>query len=172
MDPNDDLAAGLYHNFFIHPNSIVDGNIGEGSKVWHYSHICYGAKIGKNCKIGQGVYIGEDVIIGDGCKIQNMCSIGKGVKMGNHVFVGPGVIFTNVRTPYADIEQKDNFLDTIIQDGVTIGANATIMCGIEIGKDAFIGMGSVVIRDVPEKAKVFGNPARIIGENDKKVYRK
>ena len=135
----------------IHETAIVDEgcSIGSGTKIWHFSHILSGSNIGRNCVIGQNVMIGPDVIVGDGCKIQNNVSLYKGVKLGNAVFVGPSAVFTNVNTPRADIERKSEFLETIVEDGATIGANATIVCGHRLGARSFVAAGSVVTRDVP-----------------------
>jgi acetyltransferase-like isoleucine patch superfamily enzyme len=149
----------------IHETAIVDEGcrIGSGTKIWHFSHILSGSNIGRNCVIGQNVMIGPDVIVGDGCKIQNNVSLYKGVKLGNAVFVGPSAVFTNVNTPRADIERKSEFLETIVEDGATIGANATIVCGHRLGARSFVAAGSVVTRDVPPHALVAGVPARRIG---------
>jgi UDP-2-acetamido-3-amino-2,3-dideoxy-glucuronate N-acetyltransferase len=149
----------------IHETAIVDEgcSIGSGTKIWHFSHILSGSNIGRNCVIGQNVMIGPDVIVGDGCKIQNNVSLYKGVKLGNAVFVGPSAVFTNVNTPRADIERKSEFLETIVEDGATIGANATIVCGHRLGARSFVAAGSVVTRDVPPHALVAGVPARRIG---------
>jgi UDP-2-acetamido-3-amino-2,3-dideoxy-glucuronate N-acetyltransferase len=149
----------------IHETAIVDDGcrIDAGTKIWHFSHILSGSVIGRNCTIGQNVMIGPDVNVGDGCKIQNNVSLYKGVKLGNAVFVGPSAVFTNVNTPRADIERKSEFLETIVEDGATIGANATIVCGHRLGAYSFVAAGSVVTRDVPPHALVAGVPARRIG---------
>jgi acetyltransferase-like isoleucine patch superfamily enzyme len=134
-----------------------------GSKIWHFSHILKGSKIGRNCIVGQNVMIGPDVTIGDTCKIQNNVSIYKGVTLEDGVFCGPSCVFTNVNTPRAEIERKDEFLPTRVRCGVTIGANATIVCGVDLGEYSTIGAGAVVTKDVPAFALVAGVPARRIG---------
>jgi len=151
--------------FFIHPSSYIDEDvsIGYGTKIWHFSHILKGTKIGENCIIRQNVMIGPDVTVGDRCKIQNNVSIFKGVTLEDEVFCGPSCVFTNVYNPRAFIERKHEFKDTLVKRGATIGANATIICGVTIGKYAFIGAGAVVREDVPDYALVVGNPAKIKG---------
>jgi len=152
-------------NFFVHPTSIIDDNceVGEGTKIWHFSHILKGSKIGKNCKIGQNVVIGPDVAIGDKCKIQNNVSIYKGVSLEDEVFCGPSCVFTNVINPRSSIPRMNELKPTLVKKGATIGANATIICGNTIGKYAFIGAGAVVTKDVPDYALCYGNPAKIKG---------
>ena len=151
--------------YFVHSSSIVDENcdIGDGTKIWHFSHILKNTVIGKNCVFGQNCSAGPDVKIGDKCKVQNNVSIYKGVTLENGVFCGPSCVFTNVYNPRAFVERKDKFLPTLIQTGATIGANATIICGNNIGRYAFIGAGAVVEKDVPDYAIVVGVPARQIG---------
>ncbi|MFH0732520.1 MAG: Gfo/Idh/MocA family oxidoreductase [Candidatus Omnitrophota bacterium] len=152
-------------NYFTHPTCFVDENtdIGDGTKIWHYSHILKGTKIGKNCVIGQNVMIGPDVSVGSMCKIQNNVSVYKGVTIQDEVFCGPSCVFTNVYTPRAFIERKNAFLPTLVKRGATIGANATIICGVTIGRYAMVGAGAVVKKDVPDYALVVGVPARQIG---------
>jgi UDP-2-acetamido-3-amino-2,3-dideoxy-glucuronate N-acetyltransferase len=152
-------------DYSVHDSAVVDDGveIGAGSKIWHFSHILTGSKIGRNCIIGQNVMIGPDVAIGDTCKIQNNVSIYKGVTLEDGVFCGPSCVFTNVNTPRAEIERKDEFLATRVRRGVTIGANATIVCGLELGQYSTIGAGAVVTKDVPAFALVAGVPARRIG---------
>ena len=152
----------------IHETAVVDpgAQVGEGTRIWHYSHVMPAARIGKNCILGQNTFVGNKVVIGDQVKIQNNVSIYEGVIIENDVFIGPSVVFTNVIHPRSFIEQKDAFLTTTICQGATIGANATILCGITIGKFAFIGAGSVVTKDVPAYGLVVGNPARITGYVD------
>jgi len=153
-------------NYFIHPSSFIDDDvqIGEGTKIWHFCHIMSGAKIGKNCKIGQSVFIDRDVKIGNNVKIQNNVSVYRGVTLEDNVFCGPSMAFTNVFNPRSayprDIRE---YRGTLVKKGATIGANATIICGVTLGENAFIGAGTVVTEDVPDYALVYGNPARIKG---------
>lgn len=146
----------------IHESARVDdgAEIGEGTKVWHFSHILAGSRVGSRCSIGQNVSIGPDVTIGDGCKIQNNVSVYKGVTLEDDVFCGPSCVFTNVINPRAFIERKDEFRPTLVKKGATIGANATIICGVTIGEYAMIGAGAVVTKDVPPYALMIGVPAR------------
>jgi UDP-2-acetamido-3-amino-2,3-dideoxy-glucuronate N-acetyltransferase len=152
-------------NVFIHPTAIADEpcSIGEGTKIWHFSHILKGSVIGKDCIIGQNVTIGPDVKISDGCKIQNNVSVYKGVELEDKVFVGPSAVFTNVYNPRAFIERKNEFLPILVKKGATIGANATIVCGVTIGRYALVGAGAVVKKDIPDHALVVGVPAKQIG---------
>lgn len=152
-------------NVFVHKSSYIDEpvEIGEGTKVWHFSHILSNTKIGKNCIIGQNCMIGADVRIGDGCKIQNNVSIYKGVELENYVFCGPSSVFTNVLTPRAFIERKHEFKKTVVKTGATIGANATIVCGYTIGRYAMIGAGAVVACNVEDYALYTGVPAKRVG---------
>lgn len=152
-------------SYFVHKSSYIDDNvkIGNATKVWHFSHIRRDSSIGKNCIIGQNVMIDSDVKIGDGCKIQNNVSVYKGVTLEENVFCGPSCVFTNVYTPRAFIERKHEFLPTLVKTGATIGANATIVCGVTIGRYSFIGAGAVVKRDIPDYGLVVGIPARHIG---------
>lgn len=150
---------------FIHESSYVDEpcEIGEGTKIWHFSHILGHVKIGKNCVIGQNVAVGPDVSVGDNCKIQNNVSIYKGVTLEEGVFCGPSCVFTNVNNPRAEIERKNEFLLTLVRRGATIGANATIICGYVLGEYCFIGAGAVVACNVPAYALMGGVPAKRIG---------
>jgi len=152
-------------DYFIHESSYVDRGavIGSGTKIWHFCHIMPGAKIGERCNIGQNVFVGANVIIGDGVKIQNNVSVYTGVILEDEVFLGPSMVFTNVSNPRSHIERKDEYKTTLVQRGATIGANATILCGLTLGQYAFVGAGSVVTRAVPAYALVYGNPARIRG---------
>lgn len=151
--------------YYVHDTAIVDvgSNIGEGTKVWHFAHIIRGTNIGKNCVIGQNVMIGPDVTVGDRCKIQNNVSLYKGVTLEEGVFCGPSCVFTNVHNPRAEVERKDEYRETYVEKGVTIGANATIVCGNRIGAYSLIGAGSVVTKNVKPHAVMVGNPARQIG---------
>lgn len=151
--------------FFVHDSSYIDEGveIGEGTKIWHFSHILSGSKIGKNCVIGQNVVIGSDVKVGNRCKIQNNVSLYKGVEIEDEVFCGPSCVFTNVYNPRAFIERKHEFRKTLVKRGATIGANATIVCGVTIGEYAMIAAGAVVKKDVPDYAIVAGVPAKQIG---------
>lgn len=150
---------------FIHPSSVIDAgaNIASGSRIWHFCHVCAEARIGERCVLGQNVYIGPGVVVGSGCKIQNNVSLVEGVVLEEDVFIGPSAVFTNVLRPRAFLEQKQDFAATLVQRGATIGANATVLCGTRVGAFAMIGMGAVVLREVPAHALVVGNPARQIG---------
>jgi UDP-2-acetamido-3-amino-2,3-dideoxy-glucuronate N-acetyltransferase len=152
-------------DFFVHESSYADEGctIGEGTKIWHFCHIMPGAVIGKKCSIGQNVNIGCRALLGDGCKIQNNVSIYDDVILEDDVFCGPSMVFTNVINPRSFIERKDEYMRTLLKKGATIGANATVVCGNTIGKYAMVGAGSVVTKDVPDYALVFGSPARIKG---------
>ena len=153
------------NNFYVHNTSIVDENvdIGENTKIWHFSHIQPGAIIGRNCSIGQNVNIANNVKIGNHVKIQNNVSVYEGVELEDYVFCGPSMVFTNVINPRSAVIRKKEYLNTIVKKGATIGANSTIVCGNNIGSYAFIGAGSVVISDIPNYALVVGNPSRQIG---------
>ena len=154
-------------NFFVHPSSYVDDGveIGEGTKVWHFSHIQTGSRIGKGCSIGQNVNIANNARIGNHVKIQNNVSVYEGVELEDYVFCGPSMVFTNVMNPRSEFPQRGSefYNRTLVKRSASIGANATIVCGNTIGRSAFIGAGSVVTRDVPDFAMVFGNPAQIRG---------
>ena len=152
--------------YFVHPTSSVDDGveIGAGTKIWHFSHIQSGAKIGKNCSLGQNVNVSNNVIIGDGCKMQNNVYIYEGVELGDYVFCGPSCVFTNDLTPRAKYPKgHDGYKKTIVEEGASIGANATIVCGHKIGKWALIGAGAVVTSNVPSHALMLGIPARRVG---------
>ena len=152
-------------NYFIHESSYVDDNvkIGSGTKVWHFCHILSGTKIGKNCSFGQNVMAGPDVIIGDGCKIQNNVSLYKGVILEDGVFCGPSMVFTNVTTPRSEVNRQNEYSQTLVRKGVTIGANATIVCGHELGEYSFIAAGAVVTKNIIPHAVMAGVPAKQIG---------
>lgn len=149
----------------IHPSAIVDdgAQIGEGSRVWHWVHICAGARIGCNCSLGQNVFVGNDVVIGNNVKVQNNVSVYDAVTLEDDVFCGPSMVFTNVYNPRSAVIRKDKYRHTLVRRGATLGANATIVCGVEVGQYAFVGAGAVVNHDVPDYALMVGVPARQIG---------
>jgi predicted dehydrogenase/acetyltransferase-like isoleucine patch superfamily enzyme len=159
--PPKDRFAGA----FVHQSAVIDSpcEIGEGTKIWHFSHVLGRVKIGRDVSIGQNVMVGPDVTVGDRCKIQNNVSIYKGVTLEDGVFCGPSCVFTNVMNPRAEIERKDEFCETLVRRGATIGANATVVCGHTIGAYALIGAGAVVTSDVPDHALMIGVPARRVG---------
>lgn len=146
----------------IHESAYVDDGVelGEGTKIWHFSHILSGSRIGRNCSIGQNVMIGPDVAVGDNCKVQNNVSLYKGVELEDGVFCGPSCVFTNVLNPRAEVERKDEFKPSRVRRGATIGANATIVCGNELGEYCLIAAGAVVTRPVPAYALMVGVPAQ------------
>lgn len=150
---------------FVHETAVIDPEckIGEGTKIWHFSHVLSNSSVGESCNIGQNVVIGPDVMIGNGCKIQNNVSVYKGVTLEDYVFCGPSMVFTNIYNPRAEIRKMDQVRPTLIKHGATLGANSTIVCGNTIGRYAFIGAGAVVTRNVPNHALMVGNPARRIG---------
>jgi UDP-2-acetamido-3-amino-2,3-dideoxy-glucuronate N-acetyltransferase len=152
-------------DFFAHESSYIDEGceIGEGTKIWHFSHVMGGARIGRRCNIGQNVMIAADVVIGDNVKIQNNVSIYTGVVLEDDVFCGPSMVFTNVMNPRSHVPRKHEFRTTKVKQGATLGANCTIVCGHHIGSYAFVGAGAVVVKDVPDYALVTGVPARITG---------
>ncbi|MDD9271808.1 acyltransferase [Paenibacillus sp. GCM10023248] len=150
---------------FIHESSYVDQpcEIGTGTKVWHFSHIMANSKIGNNCNIGQNVVISPYVILGNNVKVQNNVSVYTGVTCEDDVFLGPSCVFTNVTNPRSHINRKSEYKQTLVGKGATIGANATIVCGHNIGKYAFVGAGAVITKDIPDHALVVGNPSKIVG---------
>ena len=154
-------------NYFKHESAYVDENciIGEGTKIWHFSHIQSGARIGKKCVFGQNVNVGNNVSIGDYCKVQNNVSIYEGVTLEDYVFCGPSMVFTNILDPKCKYPQVGSqfYVKTLVKEGASIGANATIVCGITLGKHSLIGAGSVVTKDVPDYALVVGVPGKIVG---------
>lgn len=149
----------------IHPSAIVDAGaqIGPNSRVWHFVHVCGGAKIGDHVSLGQNVFVGNRVTIGDHCKIQNNVSVYDNVTLEDGVFCGPSMVFTNVYNPRSFVERKAEYRDTLVKTGATLGANCTIVCGVTVGQYAFVGAGAVVNRDVPDFALVVGVPAKQIG---------
>ncbi|MCW8905849.1 MAG: acetyltransferase [Sedimenticola sp.] len=152
-------------NYSVHQSAIVDegATIGEGSRVWHFVHVCAGAKIGRNCSLGQNVFVGNKVVIGDNCKIQNNVSVYDNVTLEEGVFCGPSMVFTNVYNPRSLIERKDEYRDTLVKKGATLGANCTIVCGVTVGAFAFVGAGAVVNKSVADFALMVGVPAKQVG---------
>ena len=150
---------------WVHPSSVVDegAQLGADTKVWHFSHVCSGARIGAACSLGQNVFVGNDVCIGDGVKIQNNVSVYDAVTLEDGVFVGPSAVFTNVHNPRATVVRKHEYRRTLVCQGASLGANCTIVCGSTIGAYAFVGAGAVVTKDVPAHALMAGVPARQIG---------
>lgn len=159
--------SSLNNNYYINEHAVVDDNveIGDGTKVWHFSHIQSGAKIGKKCVFGQNVNVGNNVTIGDFCKVQNNVSIYEGVTLEDYVFCGPSMVFTNILNPRCKYPQvgAQFYVKTLVKEGASLGANSTIVCGTTIGRHAMVGAGAVVTKDVPDYALVVGSPARIIG---------
>ena len=152
-------------NYQVHDSAVVDvgAQIGEGTRVWHFVHVCSGAKIGAGVSLGQNVFIGNQVVIGDFCKIQNNVSVYDNVTLEDGVFCGPSMVFTNVYNPRSFIERKDQYRNTRVKYGATLGANCTIICGVTIGAYSFVGAGAVVNSDVPDYALVVGVPGRQLG---------
>ncbi|MBI2388875.1 MAG: N-acetyltransferase [Deltaproteobacteria bacterium] len=150
---------------FVHPTAVVDLPcvIGAGTKIWHFTHVMSGARIGRGCTLGQGVFVASTAVVGDGCKVQNHVSLFDGVELEDEVFLGPSCVFTNVKNPRAAVSRRHAFARTRVRRGATIGANATVLCGVTIGRFAMIGAGAVVTRDVAEHAIVVGAPARAVG---------
>lgn len=159
------VGSGEFPEVFIHQSAWIDQpcSIGAGTRIWHFSHVLSGVAIGRNCTIGQNVMIGPNVVVGDRCKIQNNVSLYEGVELGDDVFCGPSCVFTNVNNPRAEVQRKDEFRPTRVGRGATIGANATIVCGVALGEYCFVAAGAVVTKDVPNHALVQGVPARHVG---------
>lgn len=153
------------NNYFAHETAVIDDNcnIGDGTKIWHFSHIMSNCKIGKKCNIGQNVVVSPQVILGNNVKVQNNVSIYTGVICEDDVFLGPSMVFTNVINPRSAVNRKDKYMKTTVKKGVSIGANATIVCGNDIGEFAFIGAGAVVVKEIKPYALVVGNPSKQIG---------
>ncbi len=151
--------------YTAHPTAVIDEGceIGEGTKIWHFSHIMSNCKIGKNCNLGQNVVVSPEVVLGTNVKVQNNVSIYSGVTCEDDVFLGPSMVFTNVTNPRSAVNRRGQYEKTIVKKGASIGANATVVCGNNIGKYAFIGAGAVVTKDIPDYALVIGNPARQTG---------
>lgn len=152
-------------SFSCHPSAIIDegAQIGEGSRIWHFVHVCAGAQIGAEVSLGQNVFVGNEVVIGDRCKVQNNVSVYDGVTLEEGVFCGPSMVFTNVYNPRSLIERKDQYRDTLVRRGATLGANCTVVCGVTVGAFAFIGAGAVINRDVSDFALMVGVPACQVG---------
>lgn len=152
-------------DYFVHESSYVDedAEIGAGTKIWHFCHIMPQTRIGQNCNIGQNVFIASGVVIGNNVKIQNNVSLYTGVTIEDDAFLGPSMVFTNVLNPRSHVSRKDEYKPTLVRRGASIGANATVVCGVSLGEYSFVGAGSVVARDVPDYALVYGNPARVRG---------
>lgn len=152
-------------NYFAHETAVIDEpcTIGEGTKIWHFTHIMANSELGKNCNLGQNVVVSPGVVLGNNVKVQNNVSIYTGVKCEDDVFIGPSAVFTNIINPRSAVSRRDKYTTTLLRKGVSIGANATIICGIELGEYCFIGAGSVVTKNVKPYALMIGNPAKQIG---------
>ncbi len=152
-------------DYFAHETAVIDqgSRIGKGCRIWHFTHIMSGATLGENCNLGQNVLVSTDVVLGNNVKVQNNVSIYTGVICEDDVFLGPSMVFTNIVNPRSAVVRKDRYVKTLVRKGATIGANATVICGITLGAYCFIGAGAVVTRDVPPYALVMGNPARQVG---------
>ena len=159
------LSSSDLDNFYKHETAIIDEGavIGSDSRIWHWVHICSKARIGKNCSLGQNVFVSGDVEIGDNVKIQNGVSVYDKVVIRDNVFCGPSMVFTNVMNPRAEINRKDEYKSTLVKEGATLGANCTIVCGVSIGRSAFVGAGTLVNKDVPDFALIVGVPGKHIG---------
>lgn len=155
----------MNHSYYVHPTAIIDegAQIGAGSKIWHFCHVMSGARIGGSCSLGQNVFVANKVVLARGVKVQNNVSLYEGVICEEEVFIGPSAVFTNVINPRSGVERKTEYKSTYLEKGVTVGANATIVCGVRLGQYAFVGAGTVVTKDVLPFALVVGNPAKQIG---------
>lgn len=151
--------------YTVHPSAIVDdgAQIGAGSRIWHFAHVCAGARIGQGVSLGQNVFVGNKVVIGDGCKVQNNVSVYDNVTLEEGVFCGPSMVFTNVYNPRALVERKNEYRNTLVKKGATLGANCTVVCGVTVGEYAFVGAGAVVNKNVPPYALMVGVPAKQVG---------
>jgi UDP-2-acetamido-3-amino-2,3-dideoxy-glucuronate N-acetyltransferase len=152
-------------DYYVHPSSVIDSpvEIGKGTKIWHFCHIMSGAKIGERCSFGQNVFVGSRVVIGNNVKVQNNVSIYDNVYLEDDVFCGPSMVFTNVVNPRSHIIRKNEYMDTLVKRGASIGANATVVCGVTLGEFCFIGAGAVIVKDVPPYALMVGVPAKVVG---------
>ncbi|WP_420461037.1 acyltransferase [Neolewinella sp.] len=152
-------------DYYVHPTAVVDegARIGAGSKVWHFCHLMPDCELGEDCSLGQNVFVAGGVRLGRGCRVQNNVSLYAGLEVGEGVFIGPSAVFTNVRNPRAGVDRRGQYATTVVERGVTIGANATIVCGVRLHEYAFVGAGAVVTKDVPAYALVVGTPARRVG---------
>ncbi len=152
-------------DYFVHESSYVDEGttIGAGTKIWHFCHVMPRVRVGRNCNVGQNVFIDSGVVVGDNVKIQNNVSIYTGVIIEDDVFLGPSMVFTNVANPRSHVPRKDEYRPTLVKRGASVGANATIVCGVTLGSYSFVGAGAVITRDVPDHAMVYGTPARVQG---------
>lgn len=159
------MLVEIMADYFVHESSYIDdgAEIGAGTKIWHFCHVMSRSRIGQRCNIGQNVLISPDVVIGNNVKIQNNVSLYTGVIVEDDVFLGPSMVFTNVFNPRSHVSRKDEYMQTLVRKGASIGANATIVCGTTLGRYSFVGAGSVVTRDVPDYALVYGSPARVRG---------
>ena len=164
MSPAGKPAVDGAQEYFVHESSYVDApcKIGRGTKIWHFSHVMANCAIGENCNIGQNVVISPECVVGNNVKIQNNVSIYSGVVLEDDVFCGPSMVFTNVLNPRSHVSRKHEYRQTLVRRGASIGANATVVCGVTLGRYAFVGAGAVVTRDVPDYAMVVGSPARVV----------
>ncbi|MGB3800928.1 MAG: acyltransferase [Lewinella sp.] len=151
--------------YFAHASAVIDDGavIGTGSRIWHFCHLSAGCEIGNDCSLGQNVFVAGGVKLGNGCKVQNNVSLYAGMEIGDHVFIGPSAVFTNVKNPRAGVNRRGQYTSTYLEEGVTIGANATVVCGVRLGRYAFVAAGAVITADVPAYALMMGVPARRAG---------